>query len=76
MLTLRIVLSKAIRTLARAGVETPRLDAEGVDLYIYYVSSAELFNALPAAEQERFLRTAAKIFSRITLRFKWKATVR
>ena len=31
----------------------PLLEKEGVDLNVYYVASAELFDALPAAERER-----------------------
>jgi transketolase len=31
----------------------PRLLAEGIELDVYYVASVELFDALPAAEQER-----------------------
>jgi transketolase len=31
----------------------PRLDREGVDLAVYYVASAELFDLLPEAERER-----------------------
>ena len=30
----------------------PKLEAEGIDLYVYYVASAELFDLLPASEQE------------------------
>jgi transketolase len=31
----------------------PLLDEEGVDLNVYYVASAELFDALPEAERQR-----------------------
>ena len=31
----------------------PQLDKEGIDLDVYYVASAELFNALPKAEQDK-----------------------
>jgi len=31
----------------------PRLEAEGIDLNVYYVASAELFDALPEEEQRR-----------------------
>ncbi len=30
----------------------PKLEAEGIDLYVYYVASAELFDLLPASDQE------------------------
>ena len=30
----------------------PKLEAEGIDLHVYYVASAELFDLLPASEQE------------------------
>jgi transketolase len=36
----------------------PRLDKEGVNLNVYYVSSAELFDLLPASEQERIFPEA------------------
>jgi transketolase len=36
----------------------PRLDAEGVDAAVYYVASAELFDFLPAEEQERIFPAA------------------
>jgi transketolase len=31
----------------------PRLEADGIDLNVYYVASAELFDALPEEEQQR-----------------------
>ena len=31
----------------------PRLEAEGIDLNVYYVASAELFDSLPADDQDR-----------------------
>jgi len=36
----------------------PLLDKEGVDLNVYYVASAELFNMLPSDEQERIFPRA------------------
>jgi transketolase len=36
----------------------PKLDAEGIDLDVYYVASAELFDALPTAERERLFPEA------------------
>jgi len=36
----------------------PRLEAEGVDLDVYYVASAELFDALPSAEREKIFPAA------------------
>jgi transketolase len=36
----------------------PRLERQGLNLNIYYVTSAELFHALPAAEQERLFPEA------------------
>jgi transketolase len=36
----------------------PRLEAEGIDLNVYYVASAELFDALPADERERIFPEA------------------
>jgi transketolase len=37
----------------------PLLERAGIDLDVYYVASAELFDMLPAAEQERVFPTAA-----------------
>jgi transketolase len=48
-----IVLQESAVTLAFVNEVLPRFDQEGVDLDVYYVSSAELFDALSAAERER-----------------------
>lgn len=37
----------------------PLLEKEGIDLDVYYVSSAELFDLLPASEQEKIFPAAA-----------------
>jgi hypothetical protein len=37
----------------------PRLEREGVDLDVYYVASAELFDALTPAERERIFPEAS-----------------
>jgi len=37
----------------------PLLERAGIDLDVYYVASAELFDQLPAAEQERVFPAAA-----------------
>jgi transketolase len=37
----------------------PLLEAEGIDLNVYHVSSAELFDLLPADERERIYPEAA-----------------
>ena len=59
---LRAPRTKAAGTLVLQGSEVtltftagvlPRLEREGVDLDVYYVASAELFDALPAAERDR-----------------------
>lgn len=38
----------------------PRLDKDGLNLNIYYISSAELFDALPRAEQEKIFPEALR----------------
>jgi transketolase len=48
-----VVLQESAVTLAFVRDVLPRLEQEGIDLDIYYVASAELFDALPAAEQAR-----------------------
>jgi len=53
-----LVLQESAVTLAFVADVLPRLEREGVDLAIYYVASAELFDALPAAERERILPEA------------------
>jgi transketolase len=47
-----LVLQESAVTLAFVADVLPRLEREGVDLDVYYVASAELFDALPAAERE------------------------
>lgn len=48
-----IVLQESAATYAFVEDALPLLDKEGLDLWIYYVSSAELFDLLPAAKQRR-----------------------
>jgi transketolase len=48
-----IVLQESAVTYAFLEETLPLLEKEGIDPWIYYVSSAELFDLLPAAEQER-----------------------
>jgi len=48
-----VVLQESAVTLAFAADVLPRLEQDGIDLDVYYVASAELFDALPAAERER-----------------------
>jgi transketolase len=48
-----IVLQGSGATYAFLEVAFPLLEKEGVDLNIYYIASAELFDLLPASEQER-----------------------
>ncbi len=48
-----IVLQESAVTYAFIEGALPLLDREGIDLRVYYVSSAELFDLLPAEEQER-----------------------
>ena len=48
-----VVLQGSGVTYAFLEVAFPLLEKEGVDLNIYYVASAELFDLLPAAEQEQ-----------------------
>jgi len=48
-----LVLQESAVTMAFVNEVLPRLEQEGVDLDVYYVASAELFDALPAAERER-----------------------
>ncbi len=50
-----VVLQGSGVTLVFVEEVLPRLDREGVDLNIYYVASAELFDLLPKEEQERIL---------------------
>jgi transketolase len=47
-----LVLQESGVTLAFVADVLPRLEREGVDLDVYYVASAELFDALTAAERE------------------------
>ena len=53
-----IVLQGSGVTYAFISDALPLLEKEGVDLNIYYVSSAELFDMLPTAEQERIFPEA------------------
>lgn len=53
-----LVLQESAVTLAFTAGVLPRLDKEGVDLDVYYVASAELFDSLPAAERERIFPEA------------------
>ncbi|MGQ9675009.1 MAG: hypothetical protein ACUVX1_05025 [Chloroflexota bacterium] len=48
-----IVLQESGVTLAFVSEVLPRFDREGVDLRVYYVASAELFDLLPPEEQAR-----------------------
>jgi len=48
-----VVLQGSGVTFAFVDEVLPRLEKEGVDLAVYYVSSAELFDMLPTSEQER-----------------------
>ena len=48
-----IVLQESAVTYAFLTEALPLLDAEGIDLDVYYVASSELFDLLPAAERER-----------------------
>ena len=50
-----IVLQESAATYAFIQEALPLLDKEGLDLWIYYVSSAELFDLLPVANQRRLL---------------------
>lgn len=53
-----LVLQESAVTLAFASEVLPRLEQDGVDLDVYYVASAELFDALPAAERDRIFPEA------------------
>ncbi len=53
-----LVLQGSEVTLAFAAGVLPRLEREGVDLDVYYVASAELFDTLDAAERERIFPEA------------------
>jgi transketolase len=48
-----VVLQESGVTYAFVEVALPLLEREGIDLDVYSVASAELFDALPRAEQER-----------------------
>jgi transketolase len=54
-----LVLQESAVTMAFVAGVLPRLEREGVDLDVYYVASAELFDALPAAERERIFPEAS-----------------
>jgi transketolase len=47
-----LVLQESAVALAFVAAVLPRLEQDGVDLDVYYVASAELFDALPAAERD------------------------
>jgi transketolase len=48
-----LVLQESAVAIAFTRDVLPRLERDGVDLDVYYVASAELFDALPAAEREK-----------------------
>ncbi len=50
-----IILQESAVTYAFVEGALPLLDKNGLDLWIYYVSSAELFDLLPLEEQQRIL---------------------
>ena len=54
-----LVMQESAVTLEFVRHVLPRLEREGVDLDVYYVASAELFDALPAAERERIFPEAS-----------------
>jgi len=54
-----LVLQGSEVTLTFTAEVLPRLEREGVDLDVYYVASAELFDALPPAERERIFPEAS-----------------
>ena len=56
-----VMLQESAVTMAFVNDALPRLEKEGVDLEVYYVASAELFDALPAAERARILPERAAI---------------
>ena len=47
-----VVLQGSDVAYAFVGEALPKLEAEGIDLHVYYVASAELFDLLPASDQE------------------------
>jgi transketolase len=53
-----IVLQGSGVTYAFIEQALPRLEAEGIDLNVYYVASAELFDALPEEEKQRIFPEA------------------
>jgi transketolase len=53
-----VVLQESGVTYAFLEGALPLLDREGIDLNVYYVASADLFDALPSAEQERIFPEA------------------
>jgi transketolase len=53
-----LVLQESAVALAFVADVLPRLEREGVDLDVYYVASAELFDALPEPERERIFPEA------------------
>jgi transketolase len=54
-----VVLQESGVTYAFVRQALPLLERAGIDLDVYYVASAELFDQLPAAEQERVFPAAA-----------------
>jgi transketolase len=53
-----LVLQESAVTMAFVAEVLPRLEKEGLDLDVYYVASAELFDLLPPAERERIFPEA------------------
>jgi transketolase len=53
-----LVLQESAVTLAFVADVLPRLEREGIDLDVYYIASAELFDALPEAERARIFPEA------------------
>jgi transketolase len=53
-----VVLQGSAVTYAFVNEALPRLEGAGIDLNVYYVASAELFDLLPAAEREAILPEA------------------
>ncbi len=55
-----LVLQGSEVTYAFIAQTRPLLDQKGIDLHVYYISSAELFDALPPAEQEEIFPAARR----------------
>jgi transketolase len=56
-----LMLQESAVAIAFVNEVLPRLEREGVDLEVYYVASAELFDALPAEERARILPERARM---------------